>query len=114
MPDATVNPTHYGDPAGGCADGESQTGGHAGDPPPADKHWLCAADCYKAKGGVAQCPTDKPPGVANATIACLGEGGGYSGVCLLECIPGADDCGPMICVNATQTPFKASICMWKK
>jgi len=83
-----VNPTHYGDPAGGCMSDEMNVtiDGITGD--------LCSPQC-DASGN---CPTDLPP---NVTVPgqCVLEMPGNSNptYCALICDPTQKQCGTATC-----------------
>jgi len=85
------NPTHYGDPAGGCDSDEKsvQVQGLSGD--------FCSPACT----GTFQnkCPSDVPTGVTAQPQCALQDAGSGAKYCALICTPGADDgaCGTGSC-----------------
>ena len=83
-----TNPTHYGDPAGGCmADEEAvQVTGLPGS--------FCSPDCAKTA-----CPTDMPAGDTAQPQCALKGSTGVDKKCALMCTQGMDDaqCGTGSC-----------------
>jgi C1A family cysteine protease len=86
-----TNPTHYGDPAGGCMSDEQsvQVTGLSGD--------FCSPPCT----GVFKttCPSDVPDGVTATPQCALQDASSGSKYCALICQPGKDDgaCGTGSC-----------------
>jgi len=98
------NPTHYGDPKGGCESDEKavQVQGLAGD--------FCSPEC--TSGG--DCPTDEPSG-ATATPTCALKTTSGEQYCALVCTPSAlhqngasGECGTGTC----QSIQGAGICTY--
>mmetsp|Transcript_13571 Transcript_13571/g.15496 ORF Transcript_13571/g.15496 Transcript_13571/m.15496 type:complete len:139 (+) Transcript_13571:122-538(+) len=86
--EAGANPTHYGDPTGGCMSDEKavQVQGVSGD--------FCSPPC---KG--TSCPTDMPSGDTATPQCALQMGSGGSKYCALICDPSGngDECGTGTC-----------------
>ncbi len=83
---STANPTHYGDPSGGCMTDELaiQVTGVAGD--------FCSPKCK-----ATSCPTDKPDGVTAKPQCALQTSTGVK-YCALICDPSdAAACGSGTC-----------------
>jgi len=85
--DVQANPTHYGNPSGGCESDEKaiQVQGISGD--------FCSPACGTA------CPSDVPKGVTAQPQCALEDGATGAKYCALICNPGADDdgCGEGSC-----------------